>query len=102
MSNSIKLKLLKTLLVFSLLLVSSNMEAKSNPFIKLFRSYFPHSYSSEDLSNIKSFVGDTIMFELTANASLTNIKKEIPDTVWIKNKKSKKPKEGKDYLLCYN
>lgn len=41
MSNSIKLKLLKTLLVFSLLLVSSNMEAKSNPFIKLFRSYFP-------------------------------------------------------------
>lgn len=42
------------------------------------------------------------MIEISTSLPLTNVLKENPDTIWIKGKASKKPKEGKDYLLCYN
>lgn len=78
------------------------MLAESNPFLELFRKHFPNTYSDTNIKNIKSFVGDSIYFDIQGGYALNNVFQETPDTVWIKEKKSKKPKEGKNFLLCYN
>lgn len=90
-------------LIVSILFSAISMFAESNnPFLDLFRRHFPNTYSDAASKYIKSFVGDSVYFDIQGTYALHNIFQEVPDTVWIKEKKSKKPKEGKDYLLCYN
>lgn len=92
-------KLFLFLFVFS---VNYCLAETYNPFLSLFRSYFPNTYSNDKTLNLRQFIGDTIYFDIEGNQNLTNVFIEQPDTVWIKDKKSKKPKEGKDFLLSYN
>lgn len=92
----------KLILIFSFLFSVLPMLAESNPFLNLFRKHFPNTYSEKETKNIRSFVGDSVYFDIQSGYALHNILQEVPDTVWIKEKRSKKPKEGKDYLLCYN
>lgn len=68
---------------------------------------------SETLSEFKSYavtdkpeklitrlVGETIMFsDFKPNRDITMFEYEVPDTVWIKEKPKKNPKEGKHYTL---
>ena len=90
------------LLVSILFSAISMLAENNNPFLDLFRRHFPNTYSDAASKNIKSFVGDSVYFDIQGAYALHNIFQEVPDTVWIKEKKSKKPKEGKDFLLCYN
>lgn len=50
---------------------------------------------------MRRFVGDTIRFS-PESGYIYNFLIENPDTLWLKPKRSKKPKEGKDYRLIYN
>lgn len=56
-------------------------------------------------SNILSFlhqlVGDTITFNISAVNALNMFSKEQPDTVWVKARPEKNPKEGKHYILSH-
>lgn len=56
-------------------------------------------------SNILSFlhqlVGDTITFNVSAVNDLDMFSKEHPDTIWIKSRPKKNPKEGKHYILSH-
>lgn len=68
---------------------------------------------SEDFSEFKSYavtdkmeklipllVGETIRFsDFKPNRDITMFEYEVPDTVWIKEKPKKNPKEGKHYTL---
>lgn len=92
----------KLILISTFLFSALPIFAESNPFLELFRKHFPNTYSEKETKNIRSFVGDSIYFDIQGSYNLYNIFQEFPDTVWIKEKKSKKPKEGKDYLLCHN
>jgi len=92
----------RIIIIFSVIFSAIAMLAESNPFLELFRKHFPNTYSDANVRNLKSFVGDSIYFDIQGDYALNNVFQEIPDTVWIKEKKSKKPKEGKDFLLCYN
>lgn len=92
---------MKKIILFLLFIFSASVIlAESNPFLTLFRKYFPNDYSNT--KNIRTFVGDSIYFDIQSGAALHNIFKEVPDTLWLKERKSKKPKNGKDYLLYYN
>ncbi|HBC21894.1 MAG TPA: hypothetical protein DC009_07485 [Porphyromonadaceae bacterium] len=66
----------------------------------MYRKHF--SQKGDSISSIKSFVGDTIIFNTQSDYDLTNVYLQIPDTVWLKEKRPKKPKENKHYLLCHN
>ena len=61
------------------------------------------SYVSD--SNILSFlhqlVGDTITFNISAVNDLNMFSIEQPDTIWIKARPKKNPKEGKHYILSH-
>lgn len=49
---------------------------------------------------IKLLKGETIRFsDFLPSAKLTMFVNEIPDTIWLKDKPKKNPKEGKDYEL---
>lgn len=91
-----------TLIVSILFSAITMLAENNNPFLNLFRRHFPNTYSDVATQNIKSFSGDSVFFDIQGGYSLHNIFQEVPDTVWIKEKRSKKPKEGKDFLLCYN
>lgn len=81
----------------SLLRADSN-----NPFLDLFRNHFSDSYYSDNsFKSLSSYKGDSIYFEIQGNYPLTNITQEISDTLWLKDKLPKKPKEGKHYILNY-
>ena len=68
---------------------------------------------SENLSEFKSYavtdkmeklipllIGETIRFsDFERNRDITMLEYEVPDTVWIKEKPKKNPKEGKHYTL---
>lgn len=45
----------------------------SNPFLEIFRKYFPNTYTERDLKNIRSFVGDSIYFDISGNYPLYNV-----------------------------
>ena len=90
-------------LFFALCLILAaalSASAEGNPFQSLYRTHF--SQTGDSISSIKSFIGDTIMFNTQSDYDLTNVYLQIPDTVWLKEKRPKKPKENKHYLLCRN
>lgn len=91
-----------SLLVSILFSAISMLAQNNNPFLDLFRRHFPNTYYDAASKNIKSFVGDSVYLDIQGAYALHNIFQEVPDTIWIKEKKSKKPKEGKDFVLCYN
>lgn len=49
--------------------------------------------------NIRTLLGDTIMFKFPQLSRLDNFTIENPDTIWIKERPAKKAKEGKHYVL---
>ena len=67
-------------------------EQQSKPFKTLDRRVMPENF----------FEGQEVSFDFSASRNLNNIVLEKPDTVWLKEKKPKKPKEGKHYRLVYN
>ena len=94
---------MKKLILFILIIFSAtSIFAEDNPFLNLYKKYFPKEYSERNTKFIRAFVGDSIYFDVQSGGALQNVFQEVPDTIWIKEKKSKKPKEGKDFLLCYN
>lgn len=51
------------------------------------------------LSELK---GDTITFNFPTANSLEMFSKEVPDTIWIKKRPKKNPREGKHYRLSFS
>lgn len=89
------------LFILTFILTAISVKAEDdNPFIDIYKKHF--TGICPDVTDLKSFIGDSIYFKIQGNLPLTNVLQEVPDTIWIKEKKSKKLKEGKDYLLCYN
>lgn len=95
--------MIKRILIAILICLSANCVYAdgSNPFVELFRKHFPENTKEQGFEYLNSFVGDSIYFQVSKVPHITNIVKENPDTIWIKNKLSRKPQEGKDYLLSY-
>lgn len=54
---------------------------------------------SDILSFLHQLAGDTITFNVSAVTDLSMFSKEQPDTIWIKPRPKKNPKEGKHYIL---
>ena len=89
-------------LLFLLVSTFSAMSENKSPFLELVKHYFDYHHVFNEVDYIRSFVGDSVYFDTQAGFPLSNVLIESPDTVWIKEKRPKKPKKGKDYLLCYN
>lgn len=96
------MKIFRILAVFFAAIVCSNFAEAYNPFYDIYSSYFKESSKSNNLQNLKTLAGDTIYFEIASDKPLPNIFQADPDTLWLKVKRPKKPKEGKDYRLYYN
>ena len=90
----------KFIFIMSFIFSALTILAMNNPFLEIYRKHFP--FCGDNIKYINSFVGDSIYFDIQGNYALHNVFQEIPDTIWLKEKKTKKPKEGKDYILCYN
>lgn len=92
---------MKTKYIFFIIssLLTISVFATYNPYLDFFKSTFPETPKDQAL---KSFIGDTISFELPKEQLLSNVYLFEPDTIWLKDKKPKKPKEGKHYNLRYN
>lgn len=88
-------------IIIGVLIFSQNSNADNS--IKLINSL--KNYNKENIYNraefLRSFCGDTIMFNVTGANHLTYLKKESPDTIWIKERPKKNPVEGKHYRLIY-
>lgn len=72
----------------------------TNPFLDLFKNHFKSANPTPCLDNLKSFVGDYVYFNVEDIQFLSNITLEKPDTIWLKDCKSKNPKKNKDFFLC--
>lgn len=91
------------IVTFCLITMMAVFADSSNPFTTLFQRHFPvGSFAYKNENNIKGFVGDSIYFDIQGKYGLSNISVEEPDTIWLKEKRPRKPKERKDYILCYN
>lgn len=55
--------------------------------------------NSNVLNFLHQLTGDTIIFNISAVNDLNMFSKEQPDTIWIKPRPKKNPKEGKHYIL---
>lgn len=84
-----------TLIVSILFSAITMLAENNNPFLTLFRRHFPNTYSDVANKNIKSFAGDSVFFDIQGGYALRNIFQEVPDTVWIKEKKARNPKKVK-------
>lgn len=56
---------------------------------------------SDILEFLRTLSGDTITFNITAVNDVAMFNKELPDTLWIKKRPKKNPREGKHYRLSY-
>ena len=59
------------------------------------------STTSEQVSLLKRFVGDTITLQIVDLPVSQMFGKQQPDTIWIKKRPKKNPQEGKHYTLSY-
>lgn len=94
----------KFYLPFLLIFFSVSTLSAYNPFREYCHNIIPENYRkgfSSDLSILQKLVGDSICFETNGAQLLTTVYQTYPDTIWLKEKRSKKPKEGKDYVLTY-
>ena len=90
-------------LILLFLLISAAGRAEHNPFDKWFEEN-SKLFNALDKGGVPSdfFEGQEVSFDFYDSRNLNNIILETPDTIWLKEKKPKKPKEGKHYRLVYN
>lgn len=82
-----------------LLFAAPFVYAEYNPYNDFLKAKFKDFGAFQ---NLKSFSGDIIYLEFpSVSGYLYNMKSEVPDTIWLKDKRPKKPKEGKHYNLQY-
>lgn len=55
--------------------------------------------SKEWASFMENFRGDTLQFNISGTQFVNNFKIENPDTIWLRDRPKKNPKEGKHYIL---
>lgn len=95
------MKFLPLTLIVLFVAATSVADSISDKFTSLGKYIFSTSSNSEKLTELQNLVGDTITFDFP-NLSYINIfSKEIPDTLWIKKRPKKNPKEGKHFNLSY-
>lgn len=62
---------------------------------------YNQTYITNRADFLRTFCGDTIMFNITGVNHLSYFRQELPDTIWIKSRPKKNPVEGKHYRLIY-
>ena len=97
------MKLIKFFLILTCaFFCSHNAFADNN--IQLIRTL--NKYDKEHITSradfLRTFCGDTIVFNITGADHLPFVYQETPDTLWIKKRPKKNPVEGKHYRLIYN
>lgn len=87
----------------SIILGSAFAFGKGDPFLAIYKKYFPKNLSGYNsigtFEHLQTLTGDTILLDLKPDQHLYNVYQDYPDTLWLKDKRPKKPKEGKHYLL---
>lgn len=102
---------MRILLSFLTLIVSATYLSASNinntvellEAITKLNQLYSGSQSLDRASYMKNFVGDTIQFYFPEIQYVNNFTLSQPDTIWLKKRPKKNPKERKDYILnhCY-
>lgn len=90
------------LLVAFLAIMPSMLSAKSDipTLADEFASYQSYTLTSDVERILRLLDGETIRFsDFSPSAEISMFKYEVPDTVWIKERPKKNPKEGKHYEL---
>lgn len=85
-------------LIFSL---SAFADGASSTALNLLSRNGSYVSDSDILRFMRTLRGDTISLNITAVPYVDFFKKEVPDTIWIKNRPKKNPQEGKHYKLSY-
>jgi len=96
------MKKLISIVSFSLLFcLSAFADGASVTALNLLNRNGNYISDSDILGFLRSLSGDTISFNITAVNDIDLFTKEVPDTIWIKNRPKKNPKEGKHYMLSH-
>ncbi len=70
------------------------------PLSEDFAEFQPYAVTDKMENLTPLLIGETIRFsDFKPNRDITIFEYEVPDTIWIKEKPKKKPKEGKHYIL---
>lgn len=86
--------------VFIILLTTIVFNLSASDEIQMLNSLECYKTQNNDTKRLlQSILGDTIQFEIGDNSKSLIFVSENPDTIWIKERPKKNPKEGKHYTL---
>lgn len=92
------LTLFSFIVLFSLFALA---DSSSATVLELLNKNGVYVSDSDKLSFLRQLCEDTITFNISAVRDIDMFTKEVPDTLWIKKRPKKNPKEGKHFKLSY-
>lgn len=94
-------RLLTALSLIFICLLFASANSSSITAIKLLSKNKEYVYDLDKLTFLRTLCEDTIVFYIPTVSNIDMFTKEVPDTIWIKKRPKKNPKEGKHFKLSY-